>query len=423
MNRALRPAAGPRVAGIVPAAGSLPGTGTGPGPETLPAAGAVRVTGILLVVALLACGACGTSLAIPRFSARYQQTCGLCHMNPTGGGERTVYASQVLVPSELSYQKYTAEQLMQIDPQIGKNLVVGFDGRTIYHKGNKTIIGVDNFIHMEGDVDLTFQIDPRFLAYVDRGLTQTPEAFGVGYILPWAGYVKVGRFYPAFGWRFDDHTAFTRMKALHATSDGSDLDGPPNFDYDTGLEAGVFPGRLSLIGAVLNGSFAGTPDNNSRVALSAQGLGRGHVGPVGFGAGGSFWNNDEPDAMRTAYGPYGYLTLGPATWVGEADWTWSRPPGTTSPLSILVPVTHFTTSHELSFVLRRGVTLRGTYDFFDPDVRARTGTRARYGIGADFMPYPFAMVMATMNFHRFQRGAVVTGTNYNMLELQVHIFY
>ena len=41
-----------------------------------------------------------TARAVPRYSARYEQNCMLCHVNPSGGGMRSAYAVQELIPKE-----------------------------------------------------------------------------------------------------------------------------------------------------------------------------------------------------------------------------------------------------------------------------------------------------------------------------------
>ena len=40
--------------------------------------------------------------ALPRYSARYEQNCSLCHVNPSGGGMRSGYATQQLIPKEIA---------------------------------------------------------------------------------------------------------------------------------------------------------------------------------------------------------------------------------------------------------------------------------------------------------------------------------
>lgn len=149
------------------------------------------------------------SLSIPRYSARYGQKCLLCHQGPTGGGMRNLYATQFLVPSEIAARPYENDSLALPDPEIARNVTIGADLRTLalYDNEHKK---ENDFLQMEGSVHLHFQLDRRFTAYFDRGMSGNYELYGTGFVLPAGGYFKVGRFTPAYGWRFADHTMFTR---------------------------------------------------------------------------------------------------------------------------------------------------------------------------------------------------------------------
>src|SRR5262245_32728836 len=59
--------------------------------------GLVRSLALVSTIAALLCAAIDAN-AIPRYTARVRQNCTLCHANPTGGGMRSLYASQFLVP-------------------------------------------------------------------------------------------------------------------------------------------------------------------------------------------------------------------------------------------------------------------------------------------------------------------------------------
>ena len=376
--------------------------------------------------------------AIPRYSARYQQNCILCHVNPTGGGQRTSYAVQFLVPTEISGKKYSPEEAAKIDPQLGKNLSVGLDFRTIHHYANRKDIGYDNFTLMQGSIYLTYQLSDRFQVALNRGVTTTTsEIFGLAYVLPLNGDLKVGYFFPAFGWRWDDHTMFTRLTPLKPSNDLTSLASSPPPGRDVGIEASIYPGRLMLTGSVTNGNLGTTQDNNRSPAYTASGLYRLHVAGLGIGAGGSFWHNEEVYTTQTglsgthrrmAGGPYGYLKWKPVTWVGEADWSkgfsnlQGQPPG--SPPEEL---THFTLSQELAVELVRGFELRGTYDFHDPDIHRKNGARARYGAGFSYMPYPFLSFQLMVNAHHFIKGKDINNIpvmgDYTQSETQIVFFY
>ena len=168
------------------------------------------VTAVLVASALVARNA----YTIPRYSARYGQECSLCHMNPTGGGERSLYASQYLVPEEMAVVKLDEEARKKIDPQLSRTITAGVDLRTFFFRSNSErpnlAFDTQDFMQMEGNLYLHLQLDDRFSAYMSRGMSGEYEVFGMGYILPLNGYVKVGRFMPAYGWRFADHTSFVR---------------------------------------------------------------------------------------------------------------------------------------------------------------------------------------------------------------------
>src|SRR5258708_5740556 len=144
--------------------------------------------------------------ALPRYSARYEQNCMLCHVNPTGGGMRSAYATQQLIPKEIAMSPRALEAIAPLDTHIGKNITIGADFRELFiaATANASLAPPQGFFPMQGDVYLAFQLDPRYTLYYARSLSNTYEVFGLANVLPWDGYVKAGRFVPAYGWKFDD---------------------------------------------------------------------------------------------------------------------------------------------------------------------------------------------------------------------------
>ena len=174
---------------------------------------------LLLVSAGSLCLAVVNAYTIPRYSARYEQDCNLCHMNPTGGGQRTTYSTQYIVPKELALLGLDEETLANIDPQLSKAVTIGADARTMYFLSDLDETAIletppsENFFQMQGNLYVNLQMTDRFSLYFHKGLgpsSSTPEIFGLGYSLPANGWVTVGRFVPDFGWRTPDHTAFVR---------------------------------------------------------------------------------------------------------------------------------------------------------------------------------------------------------------------
>jgi hypothetical protein len=67
--------------------------------------------------------------AVPRYSVRYEQNCMLCHVNPTGGGMRSAYATDQLVPKELAMSPKEPEVLAVLDTYLNKHVRIGADFR------------------------------------------------------------------------------------------------------------------------------------------------------------------------------------------------------------------------------------------------------------------------------------------------------
>lgn len=362
---------------------------------------------VLLVCAgLLASSWASDAQAIPRYSARYQQDCHLCHTNPTGGGQRTTYASQFLAPTELAARFLEFEELEGIDPQLNDQILIGADVRTLYAGNDGELRGVRNFFQMQSDLYLSIRLDERYNLYLDRGANETLEVFGLAHVLPWNGYAKVGRFTPAFGWKIADHTAVTRQH----------LGLFPPAHTDTGLELGVYPGDSALHVSVTNGSLGNRIDNDDGVAVIGRGVHRRSFGPIHLGLGASYWFNDLPGAQMRTHGVFGYAHLWRFTYTGEWDGSYLDRDDGREVYSML-------TAHELATSLRQGVDLLLTYGFREPDVDFRTGVERRYGAGLEVFLHHFLQVSATFNHHNNDQGAVVTTPDYNEVVLQAHFLY
>src|SRR5258706_46044 len=167
-----------------------------------------RGTRLGVVVAVALALACANAVAVfkagavPRYSARYEQKCGLCHLNPTGGGMRTAYASQKLVPEEIAWSKAKPEILAGIEPRISKHVLIGTDFRELY-LGSDAPLPQRDFFQMQGDVYLDIELDPKVSLYFARHATDTRERLGLGYvtfrILTWIGQADLLRRDPQGG--------------------------------------------------------------------------------------------------------------------------------------------------------------------------------------------------------------------------------
>jgi len=346
--------------------------------------------------------------ALPRYSARYEQNCMLCHVNPTGGGMRSAYAVQQLIPKEFAMSPATPEALKNIDPKLGKNLSIGTDFRELFlvETENAALAPPQGFFPMQGDVYLLFQLDPKFLLYYDRGFSNTYEAFGLAHVLPWDGYVKAGRFVVPYGWKFDDHTMFVRDDEGFA----------PPANSDAGIEVGLSPEPVDVQLALVNGNRGSTLDNDRRLAASGNVSARFHGGPVAGLLGVTGYVHPGLVEDVNSAGVFGYLSAYNVTWVAQGDVV-SHDSDNTAPLTGLV------SSQELSVLVRRGIELKATYDFYDPDRHVRSGSKDRWGAGFDLMPRSFLVAEAMYRHTRVHSGPALPVGDYDEVLFQLHLLY
>jgi len=361
------------------------------------------IAGLSVVSAWLGCVV--PAGAVPRFAARYAQNCQLCHVNPTGGGQRSLYASQFIVPTELAMRRLPPDEAAKINPQVGDNVTLGADLRTLFLSSERSAVG-SGFFQMQASLYLALQLDERWSACLNRGQGGGVEAFGLGYVLPASGYVKVGRFVPAFGLQLEDHTAAVR----------EELGLAPPAHTETGVEVGLYPGRFAVNLALLNGAPGASRDNNGALATSVRASGRARLGPLLLAAGGSLRRNPEPRGERLQGGPFATLVWGPLTWLGEFDW--ARLDSTDGGR-----VTAWVTTHELTWALRQGLDARATYSFHDPDLERLGGAQARWGAGLDARPYPFLGLQAMVNLYRRDDGPELAGRDDTQTVVMAHFFY
>lgn len=367
----------------------------------------------MAVALLLAGGGASPAGAIPRYAARYAQNCSLCHVNPTGGGLRGLYASQYLVPAELAMASPKDDRAAP-DPRLGENVTIGADLRTLWLAARHAP-AEHGFFQMQSSIYLGFQLDPRWSAVVNVAQNGTVEAFGLGWVLPGAGYVKAGRFAPPFGLQLEDHTAFVREELGLA---------PPR-RTDTGLELGFHPGRWMLTAAFLNGASGSARDTDRAYAFVGRAIGRLRLGPAQVAAGGSVLRNEEHEGTRTMGGPLAMVAVGPLTWLGEFDWSrlardhahaGEEPEAPGDP-------TAFVMSQELTCQLRQGLDLRLTQGFVDPDLDRLGGAQSRYGAGLEARPYPFLGLQAMLNLYRRDAGPDRPGRHDAQTAVLLHLFY
>ncbi len=338
-----------------------------------------------------------TAHALPRYTAQYGQSCVLCHVNPTGGGMRSEYASQYLVPEEIAAKGYSEEEMDYVSPRISPNITLGTDLRSLLYQQEG---GAGSGFAMQGDLYVNFELGSRFGAYLEQGLNGSGEIFGIGRVDLLDSYFKAGRFIPDYGWRFSDHGMFNRRYLTDTAVSNS-----PAGLYSEGFEVGISPGAFTASAALLGGSHRNGDNYSGRALYQAE------LGELNFGVGGSVLRRQLGGQARRAAGGFWYLAYGRLTWLGEIDETKQD-----NLFGNMV-------AQELTIMVNKGYDLRLTYNFQDPDRVLQSGSRQKYGMGISAMPLPYFGWTIMANYWEMDQGEAVTDENRFEGELMVHFFY
>lgn len=320
--------------------------------------------------------------ALPRFSARTGAKCQSCHVNPSGGGMRQAFGVQYgrdALPVPAWSEDTELEDFTNL---ISNVLGVGADFRTMFFyqqlpdTGTATpaVSSKNAFWQMQGDLYINLRLSKKINIYLDKGLYSGFEIFGMLGILPERGFIKVGKFIPAFGTKLDDHTAYIRTYTGFSPERGR-----PEL---TGLETGISPGAYTFTGGFYNGSdgFGAGVSSDKAFLLRADGLWPlGREMALGLGVN-AFRQYESSGGHTTLYGGVGSFSYGPFVVFGEADLIRSAG-GTTESNGLVLYA-------EADYILIDGVDLKFSYDFYDPDIDSKEGAMSRYSAGLEFFPFP-----------------------------------
>lgn len=227
----------------------------------------------------------------------------------------------------------------------------------------------------------------EFDGFVDRYFTR--EWWALYDNLPYQLYVKGGRFLPAYGWRLDDHTAYTRQ--------GMNLLGTP-FDQErqvTGVEVGLNPNyfyaHLSAFNAAVKWDEPINGDDGYGAALSAGWRHMGwHLG--GSMMGGSKEGLDQvTGGANWAFNMHWYDIL-PLIYLGELNYTHEGLEGRDR--------NGLNAFHELEWRVVRGIQAKFRYDWKDPDTQLLDDHLHRYIVGLQWYPVSFLEVIVQYRHNR-----------------------
>src|SRR5689334_4341879 len=187
----------------------------------------MRFGAVALLLALSA-----ASNAEPYLAAQMGLKCGQCHVNPTGGGMRTLFGN-TFAQTQLAAQRIGSDEDLWTG-QVMKFLSVGGNARADWNFADVPHqTSTNEFQVEEARAYLDFGVIPnRLSVYIDQrfapGNATNLEANVRYWFTENALYIKAGRMYLPFGYRYEDDNAFTRQLS------GINMQAP-----DEGVEIGI----------------------------------------------------------------------------------------------------------------------------------------------------------------------------------------
>ena len=345
-----------------------------------------------------------SALAEPYIAVLEGQTCGTCHVSPSGGGMRNLYGnvySRSLLPiktigatSEDPFI-WTGEMLKIL--KLGANVRGSWRDVDVPNRRTDSNTDIDR-----ASVYLAIEpIKDRLLIYADQEFGQgtdfNREAW-VRWSFNQSVYIRAGRMFLPYGLRLEDDTAFIRQVP------GINFTTP-----DRGVELGLEKGAWSAQFAVSNGTAGGDEiDSGKQYSLAVT-----YVKP-NWRVGGSLNYNDSSFGDRELYSAYGGLRRGNWALLAEVDFIVDMgfPEGRRSQMAMLL---------EANWRYRKGQNLKLTYENLDPDDTIKEDQQNRWSVIWEVFPVQYLQFRAGLRaYDGIPQSDVQNRTEYFA---QLHIFF
>ncbi len=380
----------------------------------------------IFVAAVVLVVSSSTMLALPRFASRTGAKCQSCHINPSGGEMRQAFGVRY-GREELPVPTWSEDFQMEDFTNIIANVLgVGADMRTLFYSQHST----NAFFQMQGDLYVNFRLAKKVSLFLSKGLYSGFEVFGLLNILPASGYIKVGKFLPDYGTKFDDHTAFIRTY-----SGFSQELGRPEL---TGGEVAISPGPVTITGGLYNSADGFGAGGTSTKAFLGRIEGMFSLADhVTLGLGGNYFGGGTLStnvisriasdvgvdvatpgsaADNTLVGGFGSFSYQELTLFGEVDLMKTKSAETTTK-GLIAYV-------EADYPVVTGVDLKLAYDFYDPDKDVASGSISRYSAGLEFFPIAGVEVRPVYRWLRTQNVTAGQGEDsWTEFQLLFHFYF
>jgi hypothetical protein len=330
--------------------------------------------------ALLGIVLAGAAQAEPYLAVANGLKCSQCHVNPTGGGERTVFGeafSQGVLPAnhlDTGSDTWTGQLNRYI--AIGGDLRFDATETQVSNEPSTSDLGLQRTrIYLSASV-----IPNRLLFYVDEqvapGNALNREAWGMFWSADHSWYVKAGQMYLPFGLRLQDQSAFV----LRAT--GIDMT-----TSDAGVEFGWLKGHWDAQLDVSNGTADGPATGNGK----QTGLQLSYVESrwrLGVAAN---INNSSSSGSRSAYALFGGLKTGPVAWLVQAEITDDR--------SLAIPQKQLGGLLEANYSPARGHNLKVSAEYLNENRDVSDDRLKRLSLVYEYTPIQFVQLRGGVRYN------------------------
>lgn len=364
-------------------------------------------------VAVLAAAAAAT--AEPRFLSKQYTRCTTCHVSPTGGGLLSAYGRS-LSHRELSTTGAPPAAAGDADPAPGEEsflwnalgealgpVQMGVNLRPSHLRYDFAGFSSDRNLLMTADVHAAVRVND-WVVFGQVGRELEENGFTLDSSEYWAGWqpeegvgFRGGRFLPAYGVRFADHTSYNRSVL-----------GLAQYDQILGVEVSHSRGRY-LTQVAAGGRAEPIFDDDGREAFMATGRVQADLGARTTLVGSALFRAEsdvEPRhgaaGLAFGYAPTSRLT----TWT-QVDGVFREGLGSTS--YVLV--------NETSYEVYRGV-----WAVVTPQARVGGGAAVpdvlRFGVGGVFLPRTHVNV----NVHYYRDRNKTSDITTQILLLQLHLY-
>lgn len=359
-------------------------------------------TGVLVILALVA--PWGRSFAEPYLAIETGLKCNMCHVDPTGGGERSLFGMTFARTNLAVKRLFQQEDTRGWNSEVNRRLGIGGDFRGGY--SSVDVPGTPDssgWSTTKGTAYLDIRPLPGLLTlYADRQMAPGNSLERQSYIMltPKKGryFVKAGQMFLPFGLRLQDDASFVRQRS------GINFDTP-----DDGVEFGLELPRWSAQAAFSNGTAgAGSRPGKDQTSLSMV-----HVRSR-WRVGASVNINEDPLGDRRMLAVFGGYRTGPISWLAEVD-------SISDDLSAGRTRDMTATLLEGNWRIRKGHNLKASYEFLDPSDLVSEDEQERYRVVWEFSPVQ--LFQLRVGFTSYNGVPNLPSSNRQEFFLESHVYF